>query len=170
MIATLPLCRSLDPPKIELPPDGQELNDLGIAAFRNGDFGLAMLRFRQAANDDKPAPRALFLRAQANIAVGKYRDAVEIIQEGLQAQPNWPISGFNPRAELYDNQMNEWKEHRQRLEQTLLKNPKNADYLFLLGYLYWFDGERGVAVDYFQQSRVLGTEPRWADAFLKAAK
>lgn len=157
-------------PKIELPPDGRKLNDLGIAAFRNGDYGLAILRFRQAVDDDRPAPRALFLRAQALIAVGKYHDAVELIQQGLQRDANWPSSGFNPRAEMYDNNMDEWKDHRQSLEQTQLKNPKNADYLFLLGYLYWFDGERGVAADYFQQSRVLAAEPRWADAFLKAGK
>ena len=56
------------------------------------------------------------------------------------------------------------------IEQTQAKNPKNADYLFLLGYVAWFEGERDRAVDYFQQSRALAAEPRWADVFLKAAK
>jgi hypothetical protein len=158
------------PPKVEPVPDGQRLNDQGVAAFRNGEYGLAMLRFRQAADAEIPAPRALFLRGQACIAVGKYREAAEIIQQGLQLQPNWPASGFNPRLELYDTQEEEWTAQRKRLEQTQSKNPKNADYLFLLGYVAWFDGQRDAAVDYFQQARALAAEPRWADLFLKAAK
>jgi Tfp pilus assembly protein PilF len=158
------------PPKVEPVPDGQRLNDQGVAAFRNGEYGLAMLRFGQAVDAEKPPPRALFLRGQACIAVGKYREAAEIIQQGLQLQPNWPASGFNPRLELYDKQEDEWTAQRKRLEQTQSKNPKNADYLFLLGYVAWFDGQRDAAIDYFQQGRALAAEPRWADLFLKAAK
>ena len=157
------------PPKVEPVPNGQRLYDQGIAAFRNGEYGLAMLRFRQAAEAEIPAPRALFLRGQACIAVGKYKEAAEIIQQGLQLQPNWPASGFNPRLELYDIQQEEWNALRKRLEQTHRKNPKNADYLFLLGYVAWFDGQRDAAVDYFQQARALAAEPRWADLFLKLA-
>lgn len=157
-------------PKPEPLPDGQQLHDKGVAAFRNGDFGLAMARFRQAENDDKPAPRALFLRAQGYYAVGKYREAVETIQQGLQAKPDWPTSGFHPRLELYDKLAAEWKEQRAHLEQTHAKNRKNADLLFLLGYVAWFEGERDAAVDYFRQAQALAEEPRWADLFLRAAK
>ena len=155
-------------PKAEVIPEGKRLNDLGVTAFRNADYGLATLRFRQAVDADQPMPRALFLQAQAYIAVGKYRDAVETIQQGLKLDPNWPASGFRPKVELYEKRDDEWKEHRERLEQTQAKQPKNADNLLLLGYLAWFDGQRGAAVDYFTQSRALAAEPRWADAFLKA--
>jgi Flp pilus assembly protein TadD len=157
-------------PKPEPPPDGQRLNDLGLAAFRAGEYGVAILRFRQAGDADQPVPRALFLRGQAFIAVGKYQEAVELIQLGLQKQPNWPTSGYRPRGELYALRDGEWKDHREQLEQAHAKSPKNADYLFLLGYLSWFDGERDAAVKYFTQARALGAEPRWADAFLKAAQ
>jgi tetratricopeptide (TPR) repeat protein len=156
-------------PALAAPPsNGQQLNDLGVAAFRTGDYGVALLRFRQAVDAD--TPRALFLRGQACIAVGKYRDGVEAIQQGLKLQPNWPTSGFDPKTELYGKQNQDWKEHRRQLERTQAKNPNNADYFFLLGYLAWFDGERDTAVDYFQQARALATEPRWVDMFLKAAK
>jgi hypothetical protein len=158
------------PPKVEpLPPDGQQLRDQGVAAFRAGDYGIALLRFRQAFEPDAPSPRALFLRGQACIAVGKYREAVEIIQQGLKLQPNWPTSGFDPRSELYDKRADEWIEHRKQLEQTQAKNA-SADHLFLLGYIAWFDGQRDAAVAHFTQSRALAAEPRWADLFLKAAK
>jgi hypothetical protein len=66
-------------------------------------------------------------------------------------------------AERFDQQVT-------RLEQVQRTHPKDADYLFLLGYLAWFDGQRKAAVDYFQQSRALAADPQWADLFLKAAK
>jgi hypothetical protein len=158
------------PPKVEKVPEGRRLHDLGVAAFGKGEYGLALLRFRQAVDVEPPEPRALFLRGQACIAVGKYRDAAEIIQRGLQILPDWPISGFRPRVELYPNQDDLWTAHRKRLEDAQRLEPKNADDLFLLGYLAWFDGQRAAAVDYFQQARALAAEPRWSDAFLKVAK
>lgn len=156
-------------PRVEVVPEGQRLHDLGVKAFRNREYGLAMLRFRQAVTVEPPMPRALFLHGQALIAVGKYRDAAEIIQLGLQVQPLWPGSGFRPKVELYDNQNDEWNEHRKQLEDAQRLQPKNAEYLFLLGYLAWFDGQRDAAVDYFERSRTLAVDPGWNDAFLKVA-
>jgi hypothetical protein len=158
------------PPKMAKLPEGRRLHDLGVVAFAKSEFGLAMLRFRQAVDVEPPEPRALFLRGQACIAVGKYRDAAEAIQRGMQIMPDWPTSGFRPRLELYANQPDAWIEHRKQLEDAQRLDPKNADYLFLLGYLSWFDGRRAAAIDYFQQSRALAVEPRWSDAFLKVAK
>lgn len=158
------------PPKVEPVPEGQRLTDLGIAAFRKGEYGVAILRLRQSADANPPGPRAAFLQGQACIAVGKYREAAQLIQTGLQGQPTWPTSAFRPKVELYDNKDDVWKEHRTALETAQKLDPKNADYLFLLGYLSWFDGERDAARDYFQQARRLAAEPRWSDAFLKVAK
>ena len=58
---------------------------------------------------------------------------------------------------------------RQRLEAAQQRQPKGADFLFLLGYLDWFDGHRPEAVQWFQQARPLMEQPRWVDLFLKAA-
>jgi hypothetical protein len=162
-------------PPPPLPPaekllEGRRLTSLGVTAFRDGEYGLAMLRFRQAVEVEPPEPRALFLRGQALIAVGKYTDAAETIQRGLQIMPDWPLSRFQPRAELYPGQEAAWREHRKRLQEAQRLDPKNADFLFLLGYLAWFDDERAVAADYFRQSRALAADPRWCDAFLKAMK
>jgi hypothetical protein len=158
------------PPILELPPDGKRLVDLGIFAFRRGEYGSALLRFRQASEENPPAPRTSFLQAQACIAVGKYREAARLIQMGLQREPTWPTSGFAPKADLYNNNAEVWTAHREQLEQALRNDPKNADYLFLLGYLAWFDNRRELAVEYFQQASNLAAEPRWSEAFLKVAK
>ncbi len=156
------------PPPPKLAPEGQRLVELGIAAFKDGDYNIAILRFRQAAVSDPPGPRAVFLQAQAAIAVGRFHDAVDLIQQELTRQPNWPASPFRPRAELYGNQ-EAWNAQRERLLAAQKLQPKNADFPFLLGYLSWFDGERDIALDYFQQSRALMADPRWSDLFLKGA-
>jgi tetratricopeptide (TPR) repeat protein len=153
-------------PRVDRRPLGQRLIDDGIAAFRAGEYGVALLRFRQSEAD----PRALFLQAQASIAIGKYRHAAQLIQEGLVKNPQWPASGFRPKAELYANDEDVWKAHRKQLEQVQLNDPTDADLLFLLGYLAWFDGQRDIAVIYFQQSRAQAADRQWADLFLKAGK
>ena len=109
------------------------------------------MRFRQASEANPPGPRAAFPQGQACIAVGKYREAVQFDQMGLQREPTWPTSGFSPKANLYDNNIEVFKEHRDQLERAQRRDAKNADYLFLLGYIAWFDGQRDAAVDYFQQ-------------------
>lgn len=161
---------ALPRPKVEDPlPEGQRFLELGITAFKNGEFGLALFRFRQAEDAVPAASRAHAYQGQALIAMGKYREAAEILQEALRNQPNWPANDFRPRKDLYGGQEDAFKEHRNRLEQAQLRQPKDADYLFLLGYLSWFDGQRDTAVDYFTQSKALAANPRWTDLFLKVA-
>ena len=157
------------PPKFEPIPDGQRFVDLGITAFKKGDYGVAILRFHQAAEADPPGPRATFLEAQALIVVGMYREAAQLIHTGLQGNPNWPTSLFRPKVELYDNRDDVWNEHRAALEAAHKLQPKNADYLFLLGYLEWFGGERDLAVVYFQRAQAQAMEARGSEVFLKVA-
>jgi hypothetical protein len=169
-VIAIPAKPPAPPPILDLPPDGKRLVDLGIFAFRKGEYGSALLRFRQASEEKPPPARTAFLQAQACLAVGKYREAARLIQMGLQREPTWPTSGFAPRADLYNNNAEVWTAHREQLEQALKKDPKNADYLFLLGYLAWFDGQREAAVAYFQRASELAAEPRWSESFLKVAK
>jgi hypothetical protein len=91
-----------------------------------------------------------------------------LLQKELARQPDWPMSGFRPRAELYGD-AEAWNAQRERLLIAQKLQPKDADFPFLLGYLSWFDGERDVALDHFQQSRALMADPRWSDLFLKGA-
>ena len=145
-------------------PEGVRLLEDGIRAFRNGEYGVALLRFRQS-----DAERAIFLQAQASIALGRYAEAAVLIQDGLRDSPDWPRSGFRPRIELYANEDAVWDAHRTRVETAQKLAPNNANLHFLLGYLAWFDGERDLAVVHFRASRALAINPRWADLFLKAA-
>jgi Flp pilus assembly protein TadD len=157
------------PPKVNL--TANQFLDQGVAAFRDGEFGVALLRFRQADETVPPAPRALFFQTHAYIAVGKYQEAAETLRKALEGQPNaFPAMAFAPKKELYDGDENAWANHRKRLEQAHELDAKNADCLYLLGYLAWFDGQRDAAVGYFQQARALVADPRWCDLFLNVVK
>jgi hypothetical protein len=158
------------PPKVELVPEVKQLLDNGITAFRNGEYGIAILRFRQLAEDDPPLARAMFLQGQAFIAVGKYRDAAELLRRALKRQPDWVRSEFRPRVELYGNNAELWKQHVDRLDQAQRLQPKNADFLYLQGYMSWFDGERDAALVSFRAARPLADDPRVVDLFLNAGK
>lgn len=158
------------PPKAEPIPDGARFAELGIAAFRRGEFGVAALRFRQAAESNPPGPRAPFLLGQAYLAIGKYREAADVLRTGLRKNPDWAASVFRPRVELYENRADLWKEHRDALLMAQMGEPKNGDYPFLLGYLAWFDGQRAEALAHFDRARLAGGDLGWHAAFLGVAK
>jgi hypothetical protein len=60
--------------------------------------------------------------------------------------------------------------HGNRLDQAQRLQANDADFLFLCGYVAWFDGEREGALAFFRQSRAVALDPQWADLFLKAGK
>lgn len=163
-----PPAQKAEEPKPAL-DEKQQLFDLGVAAFRDGEYGLAALRFRQVIELEPGLARSRFLLAQASFAMGKYKDAVAAIEAGLKLDPDWPTQKFQPRAELYKGMEAELDFQKKLLEATAALNPKNEAFLFLQAYELWFDGKRDEAVAVFQKARPLAANPVFIDSFLKAA-
>jgi tetratricopeptide (TPR) repeat protein len=175
----------LPAPKPEMPPpppvdpllepravpaeESRRLAELGIRAFRAGEYGLALRRFREATDIDRTNARAFFLLGQASVAVGQYHDAVTAIQDGLHLQPDWPTSDFRPRVELYGDDPDAWRELGRRLDDALRRKPDDPACLFLRAYLLWFDGQRAAAAEWFVRARARTADPRWIDLFLRHA-
>ncbi len=157
------------PPQLDPAGEYARLVDLGAQAFQNQEYGLAALRFRQATEVDPALARAHFLLAQANLAIGKYLEAVQAIEAGVRRNPNWPRMAFQPRADLYKGQEADFDRHVKRLHQVLDKNAAKADFLFLAAYVAWFDGRKAEAVPLLQQARPLVVDTAAIDAFLRAA-
>ncbi len=149
--------------------EAKRLTELGIRAFRAGQFGVALWRFRQASDIDPMNARALFLTGQAHMAVGQYREALPAIEAGLRLQPDWPLSDYRPRLELYGDNLADWREFNRRLDDALHRRPNDPAYLFLKAYTLWFDGQRAQAADWFVKARAHTADPRWVDLFLKHA-
>jgi hypothetical protein len=158
------------PPKDDPKAETARLTNLGLAAFGGQAYGLAAHRFRQATQVDPNGARAYFLLAQAQFALGKYRQALETIQAGMRLHKNWPTAPFQPRLDLYGGIEPDFAEHLKRLEGAVKDDPNNPELLFLLAYQLWFDGRRDEAVARFRQARPLTADPSFINQFLAAAK
>jgi thioredoxin-like negative regulator of GroEL len=150
--------------------DTDRLIGLGMAAFKNQEYGLAAMRFRQAHEADPMESKPHFYLAQANVALGKFRAAVAAIEDGLRRQPNWPLAQFQPRLDMYQGIEDEWLAHKKQLEVVHAGQPEHPAYAFLTAYLLWFDNERDQAAHLFRKIRPLVQDPTFIDAFLKVAQ
>lgn len=142
---------------------------LGREAFADGEFGRAGERFRHAATLAPDEPQAHFLLAQALFAMGKYRESVAAIYDGMKAMPEWPREHFPPR-ELYGEGGRDFPLHLDRLRQSLDRDPSNPALLFLYGYQLWFDGRRADARPYLQKAAAAVADPKPIERFLSEAK
>jgi tetratricopeptide (TPR) repeat protein len=160
-------------PKPELQPKadpGEEnarLVELGLVAFGAGEYGLAAQRFRQATQVEGRLVRAYFLLAQAEFALGKYRDAVATVHAGMKlGKLQWPLLIVQPRVDIYKDRAADFDAHLKRLDAAVTTQPNNATLLFLMAHQLWFDGQRKDALALFQRAKPLTKDSTYIDAFL----
>lgn len=157
------------PPRLDPREENDRLVNLGLAAFREKEYGLAAQRFLQATLAEPKSARAYFLLAQAQFAVGKYRHAVATIHAGMRLHRNWPKAPFQPRTDLYKGIEPELAVQMKRLQGALTRNPDQPQFLFLHAYQLWFDGRQAAALPLFRRARPLTADPAFIDQFLAAA-
>jgi len=156
-------------PRDPAAPPAQQQIDLGKQAFADPlrEIARAEQRFLRAIAADPKLALPHFYLAQAQFALGKYREAVASIHAGLRLDPTWPIGGFKAR-ELYGPNGEAFIEHMQALEEALTRRPEDPVLLFLYAYQLWFDGKQPQAVRFFQRVLPLVAEPRFVQLFLQA--
>ncbi|MFN4259334.1 MAG: tetratricopeptide repeat protein [Gemmataceae bacterium] len=168
----LPAPRPDDPifPRPPLPTDPhaemRQLVNQGRQAFADQEYGRAARLFRLATQQDHPIAMSYFLLAEAEFALGKYREAVASIHAGLRLQPDWPTQRFRPR-ELYGVHQADYQEHLRRLEAALNSQPNDPVLLFLVAYHLWFDGRPDDARNWFQRVLPRVAKPEFVELFLK---
>ncbi|MCI0379475.1 MAG: hypothetical protein L0215_17845 [Gemmataceae bacterium] len=150
--------------------ESDRLIDLGMTAFKNKEYGLAAMRFRQAAEADPKEAKPHFFLAQSYLAMGKFRDAVAAIEAGLKRLDSWPLAQFQPRLDMYQGLEDEWLDHKRQLEEVHARHLEQPAYAFLLAYVLWFDNERDEAAMLFRKTRPLMKDPSFIDLFLKVAQ
>jgi thioredoxin-like negative regulator of GroEL len=141
----------------------------GQRAFADQEYGLAAQRFHQAAVADRKSAKARFLLGQALFALGKYREAVAAIHEGMDLDLNWPRNAFRPRIDLYKGIEADFTAHLKDLEDALAGSPDNRFLLFLDAYQLWLDGRPMEAVVLFRRARAVTVDTSYIDRFLRAA-
>ncbi len=168
--------RARQPVRPELPPPAPQnplaeqasLTKEGRQAFARGEYGRAAELFRRAIAVAPKLADAYFLLAQAQLAAGKYHDAVANIHRGLDLQPDWPAEG-PPLRDLYAGRPAELAEHLRDLEESAADRPDDPALTFLRAYVRWFDGRRDEARALFRQVRDRVARPDVIDRFLGAA-
>jgi hypothetical protein len=156
------------PPAAGPREEAEQLLRLGREAFAAREYGRAALRFGQAAAADPTMSLAPFLLAQAQLALGKYDEAVDAIHAGLRLQPDWPTAGFRP-VELYERHVADLPLHLRRLEEARERHPDDPVLLFLSAYQLWLDGRREEARPLFERAAQKAAGPSFAERFLLAA-
>lgn len=146
--------------------ESERLSKLGRDAFADGLYGLAIERFRRAIKLSPDNAEAYFDLSQAYFAVGKYRQAVATIAEGLKHDADWPDRRFDPRV-LYGPNQAEFIAHLGDLRTLLAADPNDPGLLFLLGHQLWFSGDRVGAEAVFRKAANRATDPTMIDEFLK---
>jgi tetratricopeptide (TPR) repeat protein len=140
---------------------------LGREAMAAAEYGRAADRFRQAGAVAPGEALPKLLLAQALLALGKYRDAVDSLSAGLTLEPNWSASAFRP-LELYGPNVVDYSDHLRRLEETLARHPDDPVLLFLTAYALWFDGRKDEARLLFRRALPGAPDPAVIERFLGA--
>jgi hypothetical protein len=139
----------------------------GKEAFQSRQYGRAERNFRAAMEKCPEDPFASFLLAQAQLALGKYAEAVAAIHAGMRLRPDWPSAAFRPRA-LYGTNPDDFSAHLQRLAEALANHPDDPFLAFLYAYQLWFDNRRDEARTLFQRAKALAPDPSFIERFLQA--
>jgi tetratricopeptide (TPR) repeat protein len=153
-------------PEMDKKTEAARLIKLGKEAFADEEHGRAAERFQQAGRMQPDNAEALFLLAQAQFALGKYREAVASIYAGMKLQPDWPNSTFDLRG-LYANNPPELIEQLNSLRQAVEANPQEPALLFLYGYQLWFLGRQDEAKAFFRKAKPMVADPKPIDQFLQ---
>jgi len=117
--------------------------EYGDRHFKNGDYGKAAVRYRKARDQADDLADIHFREAFAELGIEHYADSVAAIRKGLALKPDWPQSGF-VLEELYPTPEAKRAVFRQ-LNVEVEQHPNDADALFVLGMLEYFDGREAAS-------------------------
>ena len=172
----------IDPPKPFVPPPAareekpeadpfaEAARQVGLAraAFAADRFGQAAEHLGRAVEARPDDALPYFLKAQAEFAGGRYADAVTTIRAGMKRSPDWPASGFKPRA-FYGDRPERFDAHLAELRKVAEANPGEPAVQFLLAYQLWFAGDRDEAAGLFRRLADRVTDAAEAERFVREA-
>lgn len=160
--------RGGNPPGVgQNPQRAMLLVDFGDAHFANKKYAEALQRYQEAVQLDAELPEAHLHMGFALLAMGKYDQAVQAFQRGLELNPNWPASSFRLQ-QLYGPPEGERLAHRNALARAAAAKPNDANLLFLLGIMFYFDQMPDQARRCFvEAARLAGDKTAHLDPFLR---
>jgi len=161
-------------PKPRVPSNDEALKrafkflDFGDQLFAQQKFLEAYLRYQSAASAAPDLSDAYFRRGFALLALGHYDRAAEAMRRGVTLNREWSKSPFRLDDLYADNRVAK-QAHQEQLARTLEKEPENANAMFLLGVMLYFDDQQERSRPFLQKALQLmktqeGLPPAWAPA------
>jgi hypothetical protein len=139
----------------------------GDEQFADQRYYESLQRYKQAAQAAFDVAECYFRQGQAWVALGKYDQAAKMFQRGLQLDPSWPQTGFRLDA-LYGPNRAAQESHLDALAKAAEDNPRNSDFLFLVGIQLYFGGQPQRSEQFFERAATLaGPQTEHLDGFLK---
>jgi len=113
----------------------------GDEAFRRQDFVKAAGLYRQAFNTAKDNGAAFMRLGYAHVATGQLGSALEHFKRGLAVEPALVLTGPTPNEMYGPDQQLAWNAHLGRVTRWVAEDVRDANRVFLLGILLYYDGD-----------------------------
>jgi len=111
----------------------------GRDLFRDGEYERAAIRFLGAADMDQGDAAARVYAGHALFALGRYKDAVDLLRRAFELQPELTYQPYDARSDY--GRMRDFDDHLRTLQRHLTREPQDDYALILMGYvLYYTDG------------------------------
>ncbi len=138
--------------------------EYGDRQFKRGQYRQALDRYEKGSRQASDVADIHFRKAFALLGMAKYAEATQAVKEGLRLKPDWPESGF-VLEELYPDAVSKREIFRQ-LTIHLDAHPRDAEALFMLAVMQYFDGQEAAAEVKFRTVLDLLGRAEHAGAFL----
>jgi len=123
----------------------------GDALFTQQQYLSATERYKTAISYAPDLAIGYFRRGFAYVALGHYDLAAQSFKQGLWLDPNWHRSDFKLDS-LYGRAIAAKENTLDNLAQTALAQADNADVMFLLGVMLYFDGQENRSMKFFARA------------------
>ena len=158
-----PVALNVERPHPDPRKEAQRLIQQGRAAFAAGEYGRAARLFARAAEKDPDLPFPHYWEAQAEIAAGRYAEALVALYQGLQRHPQ-AGPHFDPK-ELYGSHPQKYANHLAALRRAMADQPQEPALAYLLAWQLLLAGEKAEARRWWERSQTLGGSPDWPPLF-----
>ncbi|PHR99103.1 MAG: hypothetical protein COA78_25380 [Blastopirellula sp.] len=146
---------------------GKRFIEYGDNLFKQQRIQEALGRYKSAESAAPDLAEAHFRKAIAYLATNRSDYALSSIKRGIFLDPGYVQSGFKI-DDLYQNNTLAKSAMLDTLARRALDDPQNAEHMFLVGVVIYFDGQEQTAEKYFARAASLspGADHSYIAAFM----
>lgn len=126
--------------------------------FQRGDYGAAARDYTLAAKLNQGDPISRMNGAHAQVALGRYSDAVALLRRAMELEPRIALMPLDLRA-AYGEQKN-FNKHLTALRDASHTSADDADLAILLAYYYQFSSNPTAAAEAITRAATLRADDR----------